>query len=141
MANISPEVVLWMLFLILSSVNIDILDRKLWWRTYIIQEAFLITRRVELVRKKWFAAVALDLEYETFVVYVASLSSFMSFSSTPLDTDIHPSCRPQIASLIAEKAFLKIPAEYANFTDVFFRTWCLAQPYQCIPLDENLQRR
>ena len=39
------------------------------------QEALPTTKRVELVGKKEFAAAALDPERETFVVYVASLTS------------------------------------------------------------------
>ena len=58
--------------------------------------------------KKNFIAAALDLEYKTFVVYVASLSFI------PLNT------RPQISGLIAEKALTKISAKYLDFTDIFF---------------------
>ena len=57
--------------------------------------------------KKEFAAVALDLEYKTFVVHVASLSSTLL------------NARPQILGLIAEKAPTKVSAEYSNFADVF----------------------
>ena len=58
-------------------------------------------------------AAALDPEHETFVVHVASLSS------TPLDASIYLSRRPQIAGLIAKEAPTKVPAEYADFADVF----------------------
>ena len=65
--------------------------------------------------KKEFAAAALDPEYETYVVHVASLSS------TPLASlDVHPSRRPQVSGLIAEEAPTKVPAEYSDFADVFF---------------------
>ena len=60
------------------------------------------------MEKKEFAAAALDPEHETFVVYIASLSS------TLLDV------RPQISSLIAKEAPSKVLAEYADFADVFF---------------------
>ena len=62
----------------------------------------------------------LDLEYETFVVYVIFFSSVMSFSSTPLNANIHPSHRPQIAGLIVKKASIKVPTKYADFTNIFF---------------------
>ena len=52
-------------------------------------------RRVKLVGKKEFAAVALDPESETFVEHVASLSSDASPSSSPLGLDAHPAHRPQ----------------------------------------------
>ena len=87
--------------------------------TYTSEEALPTTIRIELVGKKEFALAALDSESETFVVYVASLSSVASPSSSPLELDIHPSSRPQIAGLIAEEAPTKVPAKYSNFADVF----------------------
>ena len=74
-ANISPEIVLRMLFFTPSGADVDFLGWELWWKTYTTKKAFSTTRRVELMRKKEFTAAALDLEYETFVVHVASLSS------------------------------------------------------------------
>lgn len=44
----------------------------------------------------------------------------MSFNFTPLtDASVHPSCRPQIASLIAKEAFITVLAKYPNFADLF----------------------
>ena len=64
--------------------------------------------------KKEFAAAALNPEYETYVVHVASLSS------TPLASlDVHSSRRPQVSGLIAEEALTKVSAEYSDFADVF----------------------
>ena len=64
--------------------------------------------------KKEFAAAALNPKHETYVVHVTPLSS------TPLAfLDVYPSWRPQISSLIAEKALTKVPAEYLDFADVF----------------------
>ena len=82
-ANVSSEIVLKMLFLTLSGKDIDFLGQELWWRTYTIEKALSTTRRVKLVGKKEFTAVALDREHETYVVHVAS------FSSTPLN--VYPS--------------------------------------------------
>ena len=113
-ANVSPEVVLGMLFLTLSGADVDFSGRDLWWRTYIIKEVLPTTRCVKLVSKKEFVAAALDPEHETYVVHVASLSS------TPLaPLDVHPSRRPQVSGLIAEEAPTKVPAEYSDFADVF----------------------
>ena len=116
-ANVSPEVVLGMPFLTLSGADVDFSGRELRWRTYTTEEVLPTTRRVELVGKKEFAAAALDPESETFVVYVASLSSDASPSSSPLD--VYPSRLPQISGLIAKKAPTKVPAEYSDFADVF----------------------
>ena len=44
--------------------------------------------------KKEFAATALDLKSETFVVYVTSLSSDTLPSFSPLELDVYPFRRP-----------------------------------------------
>ena len=51
-ANVSLKVVFGILFLTLSSVDIDFLGRELCWRTYTTKKAFPTTRRIELVGKK-----------------------------------------------------------------------------------------
>ena len=119
MANISPEVVLGMPFLILSGADVDFLGRELRWRTYTTKETLTTTRRVELMGKKEFAAAALDSESETFVIHVALLSSDVLPSFSLLELNIHPFCKPQVSGLITEEAPTKIPAEYLDFADVF----------------------
>ena len=109
-ANVSPEVVFGMLFLILNSADVDFLGRELRWRIYSTEEALPTTRRVELVGKKEFAAAALDPERETYVVHARSVRSDVSPSSSPLKLDVHPSRRPQVSSLIAEEALTTVPA-------------------------------
>ena len=120
MANVSPEGVLRMSFLTLSGIDVDFSGRELWWKTYTTEAALPTTKRVELVGKKEFAAVAFDSETETFIVYVASLSSDVSPSSSQLKLDVYPSRRPQVSGLIAEEALTKVLAEYLDFADVFF---------------------
>ena len=113
-ANVSPEVVLGMLFVILSSADIDFSGRELRWRTYTTEKVLPTTKRIELVGKKEFAAKALDPEHKTYVVHVTSLHS------TPLASlDVHPSREPQISGLIAKEAPIKVPAKYSDFADVF----------------------
>ena len=112
-ANISPDVVFEMPFFTLSGADVDFPKKKLWWRSYTIKEAFPTTKQVKLVGKKEFAAAALDLGHETFVVHVAFLES------PSQESDVHPSCRAQIAALVANEAPTSIPTEYSDFADVF----------------------
>ena len=86
-ANVSPEVVFGILFLTLSGADVDFSGRELRWRTYTIKKAFPTTRRVKLVGKKEFVAIAIDPEHENYIVHVASLSSIplASLGSTPLN--------------------------------------------------------
>ena len=118
-ANVSPKVVFGMPFLTLSDADIDFLGRELRWRTYTTEETLPTTKRVELVGKKEFAAVALDSEHETYLVHVGSVSSNALPSSSPLELNIHPFRRPQVSGLIIEEAPTKVPAEYSDFADVF----------------------
>ena len=113
-ANVSPEVVLGMPFLTLSGADVDFSSRELRWRTYTTKEALPTTRRVELMGNKEFVAAALDPEHETYVVYVATLSSTLFIA-----LDVHLFQRPQISGLIAEEALIKISTEYSDFADVF----------------------
>ena len=64
--------------------------------------------------KKEFVDTVLDPEHETYVVLVASLSSTLLAS-----LDVHPSRRPQVSDLIAERAPTKVLVEYSDFADVF----------------------
>lgn len=62
--------------------------------------------------KKKFEAVILNLEYETFVIYVALLSSILL-----INTNIHPYYKPQITSLISKKTssiFLVMPVSITS---------------------------
>ena len=90
-ANVSPKVVFRMSFLTLRGADIDFLGRELRWRTYSTKKAFPTTRRIKLVGKKEFAAAALDLEYETYVIHVGSVNSDALPSSFPLKLNVHPS--------------------------------------------------
>ena len=106
--------------LTLSSASIDFLDQELWQRIYTTEKAFPTARRVKLIDKNTFTAAALDLKYETYVVYVGSVNSVALLSSSPLELDFHPSRRLQISGLIAKKTPTKIFDEYVDFADVFF---------------------
>ena len=112
-ANISPDVIFGMPFLTLSDVDINFPKKKLQWRPYIIEKDLPITKRVELVEKKEFATATFNPGYEIFVVHIVSLENPSQKS------DVHPSCRAQIAALVANEAPTLISTEYSDFTDIF----------------------
>ena len=116
-ANISPEVVFEMLFFTLSGVDIDFLGWEIRWRTYTTKKFLPTTRCIELVGKKEFAAAMLDPEHKIYLVYVGLVSFIVLLSSSLLD--VHLFRRPQIAGLIAKKAFTKVPIKYLDFVDIF----------------------
>lgn len=75
LAGTSMEVILGMPFLKLSNADVKFLAGKLTWRTYTIIEALPIAKRVELIDKHEFAKVALDKNFEMFMVYVSTLEA------------------------------------------------------------------
>ena len=60
-----------------------------------------------------------DLKHETYVVSVGSVSFFALPSFSLLNIDVYLFLRPQVFGLIAEEAFIKVPAKYLDFADVF----------------------
>ena len=72
--------------------------------------------------KKEFAVIALNPGHETFVVHIASLKS------PSQESNVHPSCKAQIAALVANKASTSIPTEYSDFADVFSPELALKLP-------------
>ena len=108
-----------MFFLIMSNADIDFLNQELRYRIYTTKKALSTTRRVKLVEIKAFVAVIVDLEYKTFVADVASLRFIVFLSSIPLNANIYPFRRHQIAGLIVKERPIKVPNKYVNFVNIF----------------------
>lgn len=74
LTDINMVIVLRMSFLTLSNIKINFISYHIYQRTYIDVELLPTTRGVELIRKKRFAAIALNLEDEAFIVYITSIN-------------------------------------------------------------------
>ena len=92
--------------------------------SFIAAKTLLTTKRVELISKKEFAKVALDENFETFVVHIVFLN---------LTPGLHPNRAAQIASLLTKK--VKILEEYLDFVNVFSEEKTLVLP-ECIRLNK-----
>ena len=68
--------------------------------------------------KKEVAIVALDPEYETYIVYIRSVSSNASPSFSQFN--VYSSQQSQISGLIVEETPTKVFAKYSNFANIFF---------------------
>ena len=108
LADISTEVVLGILFLTFSNADVQFKKKELIWRSYTIAKVLPTTMQVELIDKKEFAKAALDENFETFVVYIASFD---------LAPGIHPDRETQITFLFTKN--VKILDKYSDYTDVF----------------------
>lgn len=62
-----------MLFISFSNVDVKFAKKDLTWNLYSVSETLPTIKRVQLIDRKEFAAVALDLDKEAFVVQVACL--------------------------------------------------------------------
>ena len=63
-----------------------------------------------MIYRKKFAAVALALNKEVFMMHVAYLGA---------ETSIHPAWKAQMALLLAKK--VSVPKEYTDFSNVFYK--------------------
>lgn len=90
LANINIDIIFKMLFFNLNNLKIDFNDWKDKWRLYIIVEVLPIIRQIELIRKKFFITLVLDLNNKTFVVYII----FLIYSDP-----VYPFYRAQIVLL------------------------------------------
>ena len=113
LAETSMEMVLGMLFLILSNADIQFAEKKFTWRSYTAVEALPITKQVELIDKKEFAKTALDEESKIFVVHVAALEAPVAGMT------IYSLQKAQILALIQDETLTKVLSEYADYADVF----------------------
>ena len=112
LADVKPRIVFGMPFLTINNADINFQARNLQWRSYIIGDVLPTIRRVELIEKKEFVAVALNPEYKAFIIHVTALT-------IDPDNEVHPSKRIQIAYLKADKSLTKVLSEYTDFADVF----------------------
>ncbi len=56
LANIKPDIVIGILFLFLSNADINFQARDLQWRSYTTKDVLPISKKVEIIEKKEFAA-------------------------------------------------------------------------------------
>ncbi len=112
LADVKPDVVLGMPFLIMSNADIGFQARDLQWRFYTTRNVLTTTRQIELIGKKEFTVEALNLEHKAFVIYVVAFS-------LDLGDEVYPLKKTQISYLKVDKAPTKVPSEYTDFVDVF----------------------
>lgn len=120
------DVVLGTSFLILSNVDVLFAERELIRRSYISVKALLIIKRVQMIDRKKFTAVALDLDKKIFVIYIAYLESKML---------IYLAQKAQIIFLSIEKLPKSVPAKYADYANVFSKKSAAKLP-ECFDINE-----
>ena len=99
-----------MSFLTFIRANVCFTEREFDWKTYTAAEVLTVTKRVEIINKKEFVAMALNADDAIFIVNVAVLIE-------PTIMLIHPSYQAQVASLTSKET--EIPVEYFHFSNVF----------------------
>ncbi len=71
-------------------------------------------KKIQIIRKKEFTRIALDLDYRIFLLYIATLN--ISFNT---GRKVCPSKKAQITHLKVDDTLKKVSSKYANFTNVF----------------------
>ena len=118
-ANTKFEVILKMLFLKLSNTNMSFDKKTLMWRTYTINKALSTTKQVQIIDKKDFVIVALNINSETFVIYVAIQEQKEISMASKRQVQIKTQKKAQVGALIFNKDFTKILAEYFDYSNIF----------------------
>lgn len=72
-----------------------------------------------MIAKKEFIPIALDLEDETFIVYITSIFN------CNLNIDVPLSYRVQIALLIVDEVSIAVPSKYANIAEIFLSDFAI----------------
>lgn len=109
-----------MFFFFLSNTDIQFDVGRFMQRLYITAEALFITKGVKLIDKKAFVIIALDNNFETFVIYVAIMKASKM--------TIHLFQIAQVAFLQVDKAFTKISFKYLDYTNVFSTNLAMELP-------------
>lgn len=81
---------------------------------YTTGDIFQTIKRVKLIKKKKFAIATLDLEYEAFVLYVATFNISLN-----INDKMHLPRKIQIAYLKVDETPIKIFSKYTNFVNFF----------------------
>lgn len=102
------------LFLTISNIDIDFKAQNLHQRFYSTKKISAITRKVELIKKKKFAVIALHQNHKTFMIHVVAFNI-----SSNIGDEIYLLQNAQIAYLKMDKASTKVFHEYAHFAYVF----------------------
>ena len=110
-ADTKFEVILGMPFLKISNADVSFGEGTLTWRTYTTNEALPTTEQVQIVNPKEFVIAALDVDSETFVVYVA----IQEREEMP----VHSKRQVHVGALLFDKAPTKVSAEYSDYNNVF----------------------
>lgn len=113
-----------MLFLSLSTVEVNFIAQELNLKSYIIATTVFSTTWIELVGIKDFIAATLDPNVEIFVVQIAFLKS------SGLSLEIYSFSRDGIAFLKADEAPTFVYSKNADFTNVFSKDLVAKLPKQ-----------
>lgn len=104
-----------MLFLTFSNADIQFIEKELTWKSYALAKALPTTNQIKLIDKIKFAEMALDENFQTFVIHFAALKSF----SELIGMMVHPLQTAQIVALQQNQVFIKVSPKYINYAIVF----------------------
>ena len=110
-ADTKFDVILGILFLKISNADVSFGEEILIWKTYTTNKALPTTKQVQIVDQKEFIIAAIDVNSETFVVYVAIRKRE--------EMSVHSKKQAQVKALLFDKAPTEVPVDYSDYSDVF----------------------
>ena len=116
-----------MLFLKISNADMAFGEKILIWKSYTTNKALPTIKQVQLVDLKDFVIAVLDADSETFVEHMAirkcEKMAMDSDRKAQIKAQSGAQCRAQsrakVGALIFNKAPIKVPAEYSDYSDIF----------------------
>ena len=111
MANIKFKMILRILFLKTHNINILFGKGTLIQKSYITNKALLTTKQIQIVNLEKFVIAVLNVNNKTFVIYM----TIQEQEKIP----IHSTKQAQVKAILFNKAFIKVPVEYFDYSNVF----------------------
>ena len=109
------ELILEIPFLKISNADVSFGKKTLTWKTYTTNKALSTTKRVQIINKKDFVIVVLNINSETFVVYVI----IQEQERMPVHFEKQAQIEAQVGALLFNKTSTEVSVEYSNYSDVF----------------------
>ena len=109
--NTKLKVILRMLFLKINNADMSFGERIFIWKTYTINKTLPIIKQVQIIDPKEFDIAVLNIDSETFVVYIAirKQEKMLMYSKK----------QAQVGALLFVKALTKVLAKYSNYSNIF----------------------
>ena len=118
-ANIKFEIILGMFFLKFNNADMPFDGKILMQKTYTTNKALSTIEQVQIINKKNFVIVALNIDNKMFVIYMIIQEQKKMLVYFKRQAQIKAQNETQVGALLFNKAFIKVLAKYFNYNNIF----------------------